>query len=187
MAVNRIAILFAVMLLGLSLFVAAGGTPDELAAEPAPTLTPQAYLPYVLNPFSFAAQPPLYLPNCALTQIRGTIMTETGNPLNGVTVRVWWAGADPDEIYSQPSGTYTNKPDGYWEVILAFTPKAGNWHVAVVDRDTGTAFSEMITVNTDVGPCQPGSEGKQVVLVDFVRHYGEHGTPASGAVQKRTQ
>lgn len=137
---------------------------------PAPTGTP--------NPYKFGAEDPFYLPNCGLTMVRGMIKTETGQPLNGVTVRVWWDGAGPEQVYSRPSGTDPTKPNGYWDVVLASGPKVGKWYVTVVDRETGAPLSETITVNTDVGPCEPGGSGKQVVIVDFVRFAGDIGTPA---------
>lgn len=144
---------------------------------PAPTGTP--------NPYKFGAEQPFYLPNCGVTMVRGTVKTQTGQPLNGVTVRVWWDGAGPEQAYSRPSGTDPTKPNGYWDVVLDSGPKVGKWYVTVVDRDTGAALSETTTVNTDVGPCQPGGDGKQVVIVDFVRFAGEIGTPAPTSTATR--
>lgn len=144
---------------------------------PGPTNTP--------NPYQFGAEQPVFQPNCGVTMVKGLVKTETGQPLNGVTVRVWWDGAGPQQAYSLPSGTDPTKPNGYWDVILAEGPKAGKWYVNVVDRETGRQLSEVVTVNTDFGPCQPGGEGKQVVIVDFVRFSGSLGTPAPTSTSTR--
>lgn len=141
-----------------------------ITTTPTPTATP--------NPYQFGAREPVFLPNCGITMIKGMVETEDGQPLNGVTVRVWWDGAGPQQVYSLPSGTDPTKPNGYWDVVLASGPKVGKWYVNVVDRDTGKQLSEVITVNTDVGPCDPTGSGKQVVIVDFVRFAGAYGTPA---------
>lgn len=154
-----------------------------------PTNTPTAAnTPTVTNtpnPYKFGAEQPVYLPNCGVTMVKGTVKTQTGQPLNGVTVRVWWDGAGPQQAYSRPSGTDPTQPNGYWDVVLDSGPKVGKWYVTVVDRDTGAPLSETITVNTDVGPCQPGGSGKQVVIVDFVRFAGEIGTPAPTSTATR--
>jgi len=126
------------------------------------------------------------LPNCGLTQIKGTVKDEQGRPLNGVTVRVWWDGAGPDQVYSLPSGTDPRQPAGYWDVVLAPYPKEGKWYVAVVDRETGAYLSEVVTVYTDTRDCKPGGTGRQVVIIDFIRFAGQLGTPVPTSTPTKT-
>lgn len=151
---------------------------------PSPTITmtptegpsPTPTLPVTPYPYPFGVMGTFYQPNCGLTQVKGTIRDSSGGAVNGVTVRVWFDGAQPDQFYSRPSGTDPTRGAGEWDVVLANYPKAGRWYVAVVDRSTGTLLSEAATVETDDGPCKPGQSGRQIVIQDFVRISGAVGT-----------
>ena len=135
--------------------------------------------------FAFAANAPSYLPNCGLTQIKGTIREQaSNNPINGVTVRVWFDGAPADQFYSNPSGS-DGKPAGEWDVVLDNHAKEGKWYVQVVDRDTRKPLSERQTVFTDTGPCKPNETGHQIVIQDFFRRPGP-GTPIPTATITNT-
>ncbi len=121
--------------------------------------------------YPFGPLSPVYLPNCALTQIKGKIRdASTGAVLNGVTVRVWYDGQDDDKTYSLPSGTDPTKGGGEWDVVLAGYPKAGQWYAQVVNPTTGVPLSARVTLFTDVGPCGTGQSGHQVVIQDFFRY-----------------
>jgi hypothetical protein len=127
-----------------------------------------------------------YLPNCGLTQIKGTIRdARTNAPVNGVTVRVWYDGAAPDMTYSLPSGTDPTRGPGEWDVVLWPGPKEGKWYVNVVNRQTGAPLSEVKTVFTDTGPCRPGESGHQVVIQDFVKYGEGPGVPGVTATASR--
>lgn len=122
------------------------------------------------NPFGPLT--PVYLPNCDLTQIKGTIRdARTNATLNGVTVRVWWDGAPDNEVYSLPSGTDPTKGGGEWDVVLDGYPKAGRWYIQVVNRETGAPLSQRVTVETDNINC--ATTGRQVVIQDFFRYNPE--------------
>lgn len=159
--------------------------------SPTPTLSPTptgTATPVVTpNPFPFGALAPFYLPNCGLTQIKGTVRDATTNqPLNGITVRVWWDGAPPGTVYSLPTGQDPSRGPGEWDVVLANFPKAGQWYVAVVDRTTGALLSEREVVFTDTNSCEPGGSGHQVVLQDFVRWGTGPGVPGATLTPSRT-
>jgi subtilisin-like proprotein convertase family protein len=156
-------------------------TPTPTVTGTPPTATPPPTATFANggggDGLDFGPLTPVYLPNCGLTQVKGTIRdARTNATLNGVTVRVWYDGAPDDEFYSLPSGTDPTKGGGEWDVVLWPGPKAGRWYVQVVDRPTGTPLSQRVTVETDVGPCQAGGTGRQVVIQDFFRYGGPIGT-----------
>ncbi len=149
-------------------------TPTE---TPTVTGTPPTATPAPSATFSggdnggipFGPLTPVYLPNCRLTQVKGTIRdARTNATLNGVTVRVWWDGAPDNEVYSLPSGTDPTKGGGEWDVVLDNYPKPGRWYVQVVDRATGAPLSQRVTVETDGINCE--TTGRQVVIQDFFRY-----------------
>lgn len=149
------------------------GTPPTATPEPTATFSGTGGG----DGFAFGPLTPVYLPNCGLTQVKGTIRdARTNATLNGVTVRVWWDGAPDNEVYSLPSGTDPTKGGGEWDVVLWPGPKVGRWYVQVVDRTTGAPLSQRVTVETDVGPCGSGGAGRQVVIQDFFRYGGVVGT-----------
>ncbi|MGH2543058.1 MAG: proprotein convertase P-domain-containing protein, partial [Ardenticatenaceae bacterium] len=155
-------------------------TPDGTASPsasattsgtPGPTATATIF--GTPNPYPFGLLSAFFLPNCGLTQIKGTIRdARTNAPVNGVTVRVWYDGAAPDEIYSLPTGADPTRGAGEWDVVLWPGPKEGKWYINVVDRQSGAPLSEIKTLYTDTGPCQPGQSGHQVIIQDFIK-YGE--------------
>jgi hypothetical protein len=113
---------------------------------------------------------PTYLPNCGTTQVKGTIRDlGNGAPINGAYVRVWWDSAEPDQFYSNPSGTVASLGPGGYDVSLWPGVRAGKWYVAVADPGSGMLLSDVQTVETDAGPCQPGQSGRQVVIQDFAK------------------
>lgn len=117
---------------------------------------------------AFGPLTPTFLPNCGVTQIKGTIRDAgNGAPVNGAVVRVWWDGAGPDQQYSRPSGSDPSLGRGGWDVVLWPGPRAGRWFVAVADPGSGQIMSDIQIVETDEGPCQPGQSGRQVVIQDF--------------------
>lgn len=162
------------------------GTPPT--ATPTVTGTPPSSTPTggTPNPYPFGALSPFYLPNCGLTQIKGTIRdSRTNAPLNDVTVRVWYDGAPDNEFYSLPSGRDPTRGAGEWDVVLNNHPVAGQWYVQIVDRTTGVPYSPRLTVYTDTNDCTSGGAGHQVVIQDFVK-YGE-GPGAPGATSTATR
>lgn len=85
--------------------------------------------------------------NCGLTQLIGVVNDEAGNPLTGVTVRVWIPGSTYD--VTTTSGTYvrdTTNAAG-WDMFLANGPRGGDWHVAAVVN--GQVVSNELVVHTD--------------------------------------
>ncbi|MGB0386970.1 MAG: family 10 glycosylhydrolase [Ardenticatenaceae bacterium] len=159
---------------------------------PSPSHTPTTTVtqtptntPVVDNSPPFIALSPSYLPNCGLTQIKGTIRDQVSNSLiNGVTVRVWFDGASEDQFSSNPSGSQ-GQPAGEWNVVLDNRAKKGEWYVQIVDGETTAALSERQTVFTDTGPCRPGENGHQVVIQDFLQRAGP-GTPIPTATMTNT-
>lgn len=92
--------------------------------------------------------------NCGLTQIIGVVNDEAGNPLTGVTVRVWIPGSTYD--VTTTSGTYvrdTTNAAG-WDMFLANGPRGGDWHVAAMAN--GQMVSNELVVHTDDN-CQGSS------------------------------
>ncbi|MDQ7029767.1 MAG: polysaccharide deacetylase family protein [Ardenticatenia bacterium] len=150
-------------------------TPTPSATpSPTPTPTPSATPTPTPVPAAFIPLPSYGEPNCGLTMIKGQLRTADGL-LNGVPVRVWWEGSDG--FISLPSGEDPTKPAGYWDVVLDTYAKPGRWYVAVVDPTTGVLLSPVVTVDTEAEPCEPGSEGQQVITVDFVLQTGQIGRP----------
>jgi subtilisin-like proprotein convertase family protein/tetratricopeptide (TPR) repeat protein len=149
---------------------AAGALSPTPGASPTPGVATTPAGTPVATGEQFIAHSPVFLPNCGLTQIRGTVWDGAPNrPLNGVTVRVWWDGAAPTQVLSLPTGQDPTKGPGEWDVVLDNRPKEGLWYVAVVDRQTGRNLSAVQTVRTDTGPCLPNESGRQVVIQNFVR------------------
>ncbi|HYN87589.1 MAG TPA: type 4a pilus biogenesis protein PilO [Ardenticatenaceae bacterium] len=147
-----------------------GPSPTNTATPAPPTNTPSPYL--------FEASEPFFRPNCGLTQVFGTVKTPSGQPLNGVSVRVWWDGAPDDQAYSLPTGQDVTKPAGYWDVVLASEPKPGRWYAQILDRQNGKELSPRLTFETDAEDCRPSGTGHQVVEINFTRvGEGPVGTP----------
>nr|MBA3532961.1 proprotein convertase P-domain-containing protein [Ardenticatenales bacterium] len=160
------------------------GTPSPsvtVAASPTEGPSPTATLYVTPNPNPFGAMGTFYQPNCGLTQIKGTVRDSGGTAVNGVTIRVWYDGAQPNEIYSLPSGGDIKRGPGEWDVVLANYPKPGTWYIAVVDRNTGAVLSDVVTAITDDGPCKPGESGRQIVTQDFLKFGIVAGTPVSAS------
>lgn len=150
-------------------------TPTPTVTGTPPTATPPPTATFANggggDGFPFGPLSPVFLPNCQLTQIKGTIRdARTNATLNGVTVRVWWDGAPDNAVYSLPSGSDPTKGGGEWDVVLDGFPKPGTWYVQVVNRTTGAPLSQRVTVQTDAENC--GTTGRQVVIQDFFRYDG---------------
>ena len=86
--------------------------------------------------------------------------------INDVAVHVWWEGSEG--VFSVPAGRDPTKPDGYWDVVLDSRAKSGRWFVAVADPASKVHISPVVTVETDETPCEPDSDGRQIITVDFV-------------------
>ncbi len=125
------------------------------------------------SPYEFVVKGDVsYLPNCGLTSIQGYITDESGRPLRGTQVKVWWDGAPADLPLSKESGTDPTKASGYYDYTLAAYPKAGKWYVAVFDPDRGWEISERLTVFTDDIDCNDRGAGHQVVTINWQRAKG---------------
>ncbi len=149
------------------------GTPPTPTPGPSPTPRPGTPPSSTTGPpsgIAFGPLTPTYLPNCGTTQVKGTIRDlGNGAPINGAYVRVWWDSAEPDQFYSNPSGTVASLGPGGYDVSLWPGVRAGKWYVAVADPGSGMLLSDVQTVETDAGPCQPGQSGRQVVIQDFAK------------------
>ncbi len=156
------------------------GTLPTLTPGPSPTPRPGTPSSSTTGPPSGIAFGPLtttYLPNCGTTQVKGTIRDlGNGAPINGAHVRVWWDNAGPNDTYSRPSGSDASLGPGGYDVVLWPGVRAGKWYVAVADPGSGMLLSEVQTVETDAGPCQPGQSGRQVVIQDFAKFGSGPGT-----------
>jgi hypothetical protein len=71
--------------------------------------------------------------NEGITQVRGYIKDASGQPMNGIRVRV---RSGSFCTVSYPSGPPGNYPPGNYDILLDGRAKSGNWLVAVVDRPT---------------------------------------------------
>jgi hypothetical protein len=135
--------------------------PPTAPPPPAPPPAPAPPPPPPAPAFPYAQQGAVtWEPNCGLTLIKGRIFNRDGGPQGGVTVRVWAAGWDG-------ALSFPSRDDGYWDVLLDIQPKAGQWNVAVVDRNTGQPLSPTVVVETGTGDCGPGGGGRQVATVNF--------------------
>ena len=146
--------------------------------SPPPTATPVPPTPTITPTFTPTATPtpsldyrggrgPDYQPNCGLTFLEGTIWTTDGNVVGkGVRVKVWnpWGWEVIETTGKDPA-----KATGAYTVIFDNKPKEGSWFVAVVDS-TGNPISPTVAFETTSAPCAPGTDGKQWVIVDFVRN-----------------
>jgi hypothetical protein len=114
--------------------------------------------------------------NCGLTQIIGIVSDESGNPLTGVTIRVWIPGSTYN--VTTTSGSYvrdTTNASG-WDMFLSNGPRAGDWHVAAVDGN-GNLISNELVVQT-AGNCDSGAAN--VVKVEFKRGGASTPPPSGG-------
>lgn len=103
--------------------------------------------------------------NCGQTQIIGIVSDEFGNPVTGVTIRVWIPGSAYD--VTTTSGSYvraTTNASG-WDMFLANGLRGGDWHVAVVDG-SGNLISNEMVVQTD-DHCD--ADSSNVVQISFQR------------------
>lgn len=135
-----------------------------IAALAAPPAQGNSYTASVVQSFA----------NCGLTQIIGVVNDESGNPLTGVTVRVWVPGSGYD--VTTLSGSYvrdTTSASG-WDMFIANGARGGDWSVAAVDG-SGNLLSNQLVVHTDAG-CEAGSAN--VVKVEIRRGAGSAPAPA---------
>ncbi len=105
------------------------------------------------------------LPNCGLTQVLGTVLDGSGNPQNGVHIRLWWA----DQVLHDVSGEYPPRPDlgiagAGWDFSLDTKPVANTWYVAVENNDNTALLSDPVQVVTS-GGCN--ATDSNVVQVTF--------------------
>lgn len=126
-------------------------------------------------PKQFSAQLVRWWPNCGISLVKGKIVEPTGDPVNGLRVRVWadgWDGA-----LSLVSGVGLTYGPGEWDVLLR-QGQTGKFYVTVWDWQTGP--ESYVRVESDVleldfnytqENCQPESDGHQVAEVRFVRNY----------------
>ncbi|MDQ7029768.1 MAG: carboxypeptidase-like regulatory domain-containing protein [Ardenticatenia bacterium] len=123
-------------------------------SSPTPTPTPQ-YTGVLVG----------WEPNCAGTQVKGTVRDVDGTPLPGIAVRVLLFGIQHgDLLVTDTNGAYEFNRFGTSDPLLEI-----DYTVAVLDPATGTLLSNEVYVRTDRNECQPGGSGRQVATIDFTR------------------
>lgn len=124
-------------------------TPTHTPPPLPPTATPLPQLQYsIRNVFGQTNQ--------AITHIRGDIRDRSGNPINGVRVRV---RSGSFCTVSNPSGAPGGYPNGNYDILLDNFAKDGLWSVAIVNgpadptdtkcNDGLVALSEEVSVPTN--------------------------------------
>jgi hypothetical protein len=136
---------------------------------PAPTAAPT---PVVQR--QFTGKVVKWWPNCGSTYVKGRIVDQSGNPVNGLRVHVWADGWDGS--FSRVSGVGDTYGPGEWDVALR-QGQTGKFYVQVWDWQTGPdsyvrVDSDMLTLefNYTQQNCQPDSDGHQVAELQFTRN-----------------
>ncbi len=139
------------------------------SVKPTPTPAPAPVVQH-----QFTGQVLQWWPNCGTTYVKGQIVDQAGNPVNGLRVHVWADGWDGS--YSRVSGVGDTYGPGEWDVTLR-QGQTGKFYVQVWDWQTGP--DSYVRVDSDVvvlvfnytqQNCQPDGDGHQVAEVRFIRN-----------------
>lgn len=132
--------------------------PTNTPAPPPPTATPQN---------QYTGEFVQWEPNCAGTQVKGTVFEVNGQPKPGVTVRVL--------VFGQQFGDLPrSNNDGFYEFNRFGTPDGllpVAYDVAVVRAETGEVLSNVVSVKTNQEDCDQGGSGHQVATINFRKNY----------------
>ena len=115
-----------------------------------PTLTPPpAPTPTLEAPVMLDTDDPLFVfqnagarPSVEWTGFFGQVEDSSGNPLEGVSVIVWYRDGAPASSVAQTDG------EGYYEIRLADGPFAGQWSIQLLTDNYGPA-SKIYSFDTD--------------------------------------
>lgn len=95
-------------------------------------------------------------PNCGLTQVFGIVHDAADNPQPGTRIRLTWDGPGAQVLYATAGDYVRPETDASgWDFVLASSPVANTWRVAVVDA-SNTPISPDVFVQTEAG-CEPNA------------------------------
>lgn len=141
--------------------------PTRTSPPPAPTNTPQPQ-------YSWSGSviwDPAYAPNCAGPGIsnQSIIKDKSGNPINGAYVLLDCYG---NKFVSHPSGRSGEYLPGHYDFSLGVqVPQA--WTCTLQMSDVSgkpLAGTQVVTVNFDTNNCQPGGNGHQMAIVNWIKN-----------------
>lgn len=142
--------------------------PKATATRPPPTNTPAPQ-------FRWDGQllwDPNVSANCAGIGVSkvSIIKEKSGAPINGAQVLMICYG---NEIISHASGTPGEYDPGHYDIWGLTTQPAAYTCTMQMHLLNGQPVqgSEVITIQFDTGPCQPGGSGHQVAIVNWTRNY----------------
>jgi hypothetical protein len=123
----------------------------------------------------FSGQLVKWWPNCGSTGAKGKVLDKSGNPVNGLRIRLWTDGWDG--AYSLVSGVGLSYGPGDWDLLLR-AGQTGNFKIAVSDWQTGPdqyqpVESDVVNLEFDYNQdtCQPEGAGHQWAEVIFTRNF----------------
>lgn len=115
---------------------------------------------------------PIVAPQCGGIGISkiSIIKTKTGSPINGARVLMICYG---NNIISHASGTPGEYDPGHYDIWgLTIEPAAYTCTLQMYDLDgQPVQKSEVITIQFDTNPCEPGGSGHQVAIVNWTKNY----------------
>ncbi len=148
--------------------------PAEEGGGPPPEEAPPTEPPAEQHQFSGRIEQ--WWPNCGLAAVGKSKVLDanTGEPVNGVRIRIWNDGGY--EAFSLVSGVGTTYGPGEYDIVLNNKPIDAKFYLAAWDWQTGpdqyvSIDSEVVTLEFNSGSCQPEGSGHQVVIVNWYRNW----------------
>jgi hypothetical protein len=154
---------------------AAAPKPAAPAEQPAAAPAPAAAAAPAASNKQFTGEITKWWSNCGVTMTKGKVVDKSGNPVNGLRLKMWTDGWDG--AMSLVSGVGLTYGPGEWDLLLR-QAQTGHFKLAVWDWQTGPnefkrVDSQEVDLNFDYtgDNCKPDGGGHQVAEVTWTRQF----------------